>query len=98
MMEITIKMTPQQEARLRQKASDSSMSLLYYVKCKLGITDPNLTKGQETARDLMEMFESWREEDAKLSPDELAQIDAQWKEVDKNIRENGVICRVPDLG
>ena len=87
-MEITIDLTPQQQARLLREASECNVSLMYHVKRKLGLTNSELTPRQEMAQDAIRMLEEWRKEDATNDEAELARRDAELEAFKANMNAN----------
>lgn len=87
-MEITIKLTPQQQSRLLMEASECNVSLMYHIKRKLGLTNSNLTPRQEMAEDVKQMFDAWRMEDATDDEEELARRDAEFETFKANMNAN----------
>lgn len=76
-MTLTLELTPEQERRLteaREKGIPVE-SLLLAVIDHLTPQEP----APDPAADLRAVFARWEEEDAKLSPEEIAKENAEWE-------------------
>lgn len=87
-MEITIKLTPQQQSRLLLEASECDVSLMYHIKRKLGLANSALTPNEEMAQDMKQMFDDWKTEDVTDDEAELARRDAVLETFKSNMNAN----------
>jgi hypothetical protein len=108
-MTLTIELKPTTEARLRRAAHNKGLPLSEYAEELLErLTETEAQQDQkeektpqEQSAGLRAMFDQWAQEDeerlAKMTPEEIVAEDAQWDEIMKNIKENRVQFRIPDV-
>ena len=108
-MTLTIELKPTTEARLRRAAHKKGLPLSEYAGELLErLTETEVhpetieeKTPQMQAVELRAMFDQWAQEDeerlTKMTPQEIADEDAQWDEIMRNIQENRVQFRIPDV-
>lgn len=95
-MDYTVKLTPEEEQRIlnaQQKGLniDSLIHGLIAALPPVEVTPPGMTD--------RELFAQWAQEDALMTPEEIAEVDARTAEFDRNMAETGgrIILDIPDV-
>ena len=84
-MTLTIHLTPEEAARLEQKAQQEGVDIAQYARRRLGLPDvPGNTPDAENMA-FLQLLEAWRKEDATEDEEELERRKAEWQELKRNL-------------
>lgn len=83
-MELMIKLTPDEEARLRIAAEKEGVDPAECVRRLLAEHLPSLRPGEATRA----LFAAWNEEDATDDPEEIARRNQEWEELKAGLNAN----------
>ena len=86
-MTLTVELTPEEEARLQERARQEGLPTEEYVRRRLlaDLNGAGFSEQKPTRSRTEELLAQWEAEDAKLTPEELAAEEADWKEFQANI-------------
>jgi hypothetical protein len=81
-----MELTPHAERRLRLNAWAQRKSVQEYLQSLISAlpAPPEPSEYEAT----IALFQEWAEEDAKMTPEEIAEEDAAWEEIEASIRAN----------
>ncbi len=98
-MTLTIDLTQEEEIRIRNEAAQQGMKLHDWAKKQL--VTPLAESTPTQAEKLKALFDSWAKEDAEhfaaMTPEEIAAEDAKSEEILRNITNNRLELRTPNL-
>jgi DNA mismatch repair ATPase MutL len=84
-MDITIHLTPEEEARLKSQARQRGLELTQYARQQLGLNEPDTFTPDAENQTLINLLRSWREEDATDDEEELERRDVELQAFKANI-------------
>jgi hypothetical protein len=94
-MTLTIELPPETERRLRRNAAANGISVEEYLLNLLSrLPEAPLSSEHEST---LALFQEWAEEDAALTPEEAAQEDSDWKQIEMNLHADRVTLPVPKV-
>jgi hypothetical protein len=98
-MTITLELTPEEEGRLSDKAArlgldvNAYLRLMVETEIKPPAAPARRTEGDRTR----ELLAQWREEDACMTPEQRAQAESEWQEIESDLQANRLNLPVPEL-
>jgi hypothetical protein len=89
-MTITLELTPEEQARLSDKAARFGLDVSSYLRriVETEISPPAVPTGPLPGDRTREILAKWREEDDAMTPEEAAQAEAEWEELKANLNAN----------
>jgi len=94
-MTVTIELTPETERRLRRNAAAHGKSVQEYLQSLLSEL-PEASSSSECESTIL-LFQQWAAEDAALTPEEAAQEDADWQQIEANLQADRLTLPVPEV-
>jgi hypothetical protein len=94
-MTLTIELTPEMERRVRTIAAASGKSVqdfLLDVLSNLPAAPPP-SEHEVTAA----LFQQWADEDKALTPEEMAREDADWQQIEDNLKASRLTLPIPEV-
>jgi hypothetical protein len=86
-MTLTIDLTPEEERRVEEAARAKGIDVQALLKSVIaGLPSP--VSAEERAGRWDAIFAQWEKEDASLTPEELAQAQAEWEALKANMNAN----------
>jgi hypothetical protein len=94
-MTLTIELTPEMERRVRRIAAASGKSVQDYVLEVLSSLPEPVPPSEHEAT--AALFQQWAEEDQALTPEEMAREDADWQQIEDNLKANRLTLPIPEV-
>jgi hypothetical protein len=95
---MTINVSPQVEARLFDVAREEGIDPAVLIERLVMQYRPGVqSTADEENRVVIDLLQSWRDEDAVADPEELDRRDAEAAELEKNLRNDRMTLRIPEL-